>query len=480
LKLLSKAIFYSVFITVFVILFTHFRPGEAQTLNDWEFAKLIPSSLETEPYYPVILGDKFGGVHLFWSGKDGYIYYSSFASEKWSEPNEILKGEGVPSAVIDSIGMIHLIWMYGGEIVYSSAPANKASDAKKWSRPILLGVDAQSFSLTVDRENGLHIVFQSQRENPGSYYIGSKDLGFTWQEPVLLMSQPELTQVGTDSHAVDITTDGIGRIHILISSKSAAKIYYFRSVDEGYSWEKAIEVDPDHLVEVGEIGQKQTPAIASIGKDEVHLFYFARGEQGEPCARYHQWSSDGGGTWTSSNRILGNLMNCTGPIGWALDGNNDLYIVTSGRGGSLTGETVVPMYISYWSENDWSEPTPVIPNITVECPGIAISQGNLFFVIGCSGDPAIYFTKSMSQLSSVIPEIFPTEVMNNATPLPPNRTSIQNGENQAIKPTQNLVYKFSKEPVHAYSSQLIVILGIIFSTLLVILIIIKVRYFSKK
>ena len=305
---------------------------------------------------PVLLCDTKQNTHMFWverTDQQAYIYYSSDASGSWQEPIDILGAPRVDllDAAITPDLRAHLVWVAGngGELLYTSAPLADAHDLRKWSNPraLVSGVNVMSNvygggnTLYADSTGVLHLAYSkpndSDRFSNSLYYIRSEDGGDSWSAPslVLSVSAPE-----PSSMSGNIAVDETGRVHVAWDVRSDqyasfSQLGYIRSTDSGKTWGHELELaagNPPFGVAMA--------AVFAFGGNEVHLTW-------DTPDRLHQWSNNGGETWSAPGPIMS--------LGAAFGGFNKL---AKDSAGALHVVAAVGdgVYHAAWNGNGWNPP----------------------------------------------------------------------------------------------------------------------------
>ena len=302
--------FCSIFIYVFIsILYlfispTIYRPLSAQgTLLAWSTPQRIVQ-VDGTINDLVVLGDAAGVVHVFFtelpqSGEDIGIEYMKLDKGKWSEPNTImLESTTAPirslRVVIDKSQILHLLWVDQEQIYYSSASAATAGSAQAWSAPQVITQASTADILT--SENGEIVVAGVDVDTTSLSLVRSSDGGRTWARGQIIA----FCAMGSTAAYPRLARDGIGRLHLVWSEGEAplcepfTGVYYTRSLDDGATWEPPRKVDG---MRHGEIG------ITAVGEDDIHLVWRSNiGGDGT----FHQWSCDGGATWSTASQYEDN------------------------------------------------------------------------------------------------------------------------------------------------------------------------------
>lgn len=366
----------------------NFSISFSQSIN-WSEPKPI-SSIEEIGWNPAIVSDSSGVVHLIWtSDKSGIggnrgdvIMYAKWSEGDWSNPISILsspdnEGTSTPSISLDSFGWLHIIWSGGGTfnrgpLYYSRSPVLLAGSAKSWSKPELLAENVFWGNVKVDNKDQVVVVYAD--DDKEAIMITKKpDLNSSWSKPISVgdvelrndldhLTRPRLT-IGplNDYHLVWAVDNFFSE-----RPYSGKALYYSHSRDEGTTWSESILIDSIY----NPLYSNKTPSewidVAVDSADRVHLIW-----DGVSGYRYHQWSSDGGKSWTLPEIFLDKI----GYNGWnamTLDKNNNLHVVSS---------TVSGVFYCFWENGKWirQELFPVIGS--PHYGTMIINRGNTLFYV---------------------------------------------------------------------------------------------------
>lgn len=352
-----------------------------------------------------------GDVHVIWefgpegedSGPGQAIFYTHKVANGWSAPVDILISPPgsvtrTPEMVIDRYGRIHIVWSGGNALYYSQSNATEAGSARGWTQPFPLvqGVSALEPGIATDGNQRMYVVW-TQGYN-GLVLARSDDGGNTWLEPTTIFPAAagnELARWGR------VAVDGRGRVHVTLTYTRNAPdlsqgrrdpnmLFYLRSDDFGATWSEPLPVADEP--NFGEL------TVTTFGDDIVHLVWNGRaGRHG----RYHRWSSDGGQTWSDVDEVIspqhplggGGL---TGFPAISVDSTGVLHMVsTSGTSSN---------YYLRWQQGSWTPPVIISDgvdgsgvtgiNSTLEAPSLAISAGNLLHVVFHDGFERIWYVGS--------------------------------------------------------------------------------------
>lgn len=332
----------------------------------------------------LMLCDPYQNVHMLWSdmATDGAaIYYRNDSSGNWSSPVDVLSIPGhsmlrLSGAISDPTNTLHILWTDAelhGNIHYSHAPLSKASDPRAWSSPVELIPNAESASIAVDRSGGLHVIYGSYDQEGLQLevdYLHSEDDGLTWSSPETIFSTVAPVRSGISAL---FTIDGAGRFHTGVTMRSLkygvySEVGYLRSIDGGHTWEpyRRISASKIDLLATGTIDMNlSTLAPYAFGQDEIHLTWH------DP-RRMHQWSSDGGVTWSAQEEIMPLAPALGGPNALAQDSAGIVHVVTA-VGGAV--------YSAGWDGKQWSAPEQIETRpIDPHAQSLIVCQGNQLHV----------------------------------------------------------------------------------------------------
>lgn len=252
--------------------------------------------------------DQQGNIHLVYNQIDpqntsilpDVLNYSRFNEENWSEPVAILESPrgraDYPSLAIDGRNRLMSVWHGGeqGEIFYSWANAEQAEIVSEWSKPIALPVlrnAARTPDILVFDQTVLVVYSIPLNENRGIYLVRSLDSGTTWESPILVFDG---AAAGWDSvGAPKLARSNNGTLSIIWSHNGSPDwegiigLANSLSTDNGSTWSDAASVI-------------ETPIgwYDVIGGDGATLHRFWQEVDPTGVNNYHQYSLDGGITWS--------------------------------------------------------------------------------------------------------------------------------------------------------------------------------------
>jgi hypothetical protein len=364
-----------------------FGLGHAQGSEPWTPAVQMSDALVDEAgmplksAFPVFVSDPWGGVHALWTvlqseqGEvmDGMVFYSYWDGAEWSAPVDILyapqRPMWLPQAAIGPDGRLHLVWMYGaqGPVWYSSALATEAGSALSWSEPLqLTDAVATGAAIAVDAQGRVHVAYATGLEDD-RVYILTLEPGSRWSDP-LEIAHP------CDDCIVRLAVDGGRRLHAVFGSQGVdgQAVYYARRDRGGDAWEPPVELDHVDARYAENYGPAHANVIAS-GVDQVHVVW-----DGAPAGqRWHQFSSDGGLTWTYPQQVSPDHRGLTLPVAMGVDSAGTLHLISMGWR-EIPGKPSGPFHL-YWEGGQWSQPELIgsRSDWDAEYPALAIAAGNM-------------------------------------------------------------------------------------------------------
>lgn len=404
----------------------------------WAVPKRIPGyPAGTES--PYLVADHNRVVHAFHSqpvsGTVSIVYSQWDYEQGWTMPVDVLsapRGEALVKGVwLDTKGIFHLIFAggdeSGGDIYYSRAPALGAGQARAWSKPKLIGKDANMFAAAMasDDRGDLFVFYGGKSDGDGLYEVYSRDGGDNWSEPVsIFLTDDE----GMVPGSVSLLLDRASNLHITWSvwrpPFGAIDIYYARL--NANSKETTIPVLLDS-------GGADTPVIIDY-KDSLLLVYATSGIAQGVAGKAMRQSFDGGRSWTKATWAFPPLVGGNGGAALVRDSSNNLYALLGNR----TGDCCHGLWYSAWEGNRWSEPQAIVQGpktlyLDPFSPQAVVSQGNIILATWWNESKidGVWYTYAkldvpelpLTRLPTPVPSptataIIPTDVPPTVKPLP--------------------------------------------------------------
>jgi hypothetical protein len=376
---------------------------------------------------PSIAADAYGNVHVFWSEDTlgrrcngtpvagGSIYYSRRSGDEWSFPVDIISTSltaSSPSAVVDSTGRLHLVWVQVDGIYYSSAQSWQATTAKAWAAPSQI-VPARfvgtMMQLALGPNDSLDLIYADWGSggvptDGNVYFVESLDGGSTWSDPLQIsdiafgQQYANLPRIAVDDqgviHAVWGTMDS--------SSQNQVAVYYARrgKGEKFFTSQKTI------MAAKNKDKWMMAANIAVVG-DQVLLTWVC----GDNPYRCYQVSLDRGLAWSSPQRVFGSLLSLANYDALVVDGGGKIFWISQLR-------TPSAMYYSIWDRAQWTDPpTPFITYGAISAghaPATAIGLGNqIHLVLVDQTRGEIYYSRGVTNAAAAPALSVPT-----STPLP--------------------------------------------------------------
>jgi hypothetical protein len=332
------------------------QPGHINWSNETILWEDPDRTSQMQLYFPNVLADNYGNVHVFWV--DGhFIYYLQKGSSGWMSPTDIVYSAteiSFHSEVIDQDGNIYLVWTTPGTIYLKHAPAYRAEYVHAWSQEKVIGLVGNigtPLRIAVDNQNALHILFADWQGKDGKtvggnvYHFSSVNSGELWSNYRQISNVPP-GDLATDPRMI---CDDQGRVHIvwgqLIANQEGAPdrgVYYARLDDYGNGpllYKVIAETQPD-------ITESTAINIGVVDKDDIVTMWTCGYKAAKRC---YSLSLNGGGDWTPYKHIFGDLLGLSGWDSMFVDGSGDLYWM---------GVLRYPqgMYYSHWDGTRWSDP----------------------------------------------------------------------------------------------------------------------------
>jgi len=287
----------------------------------WTPAKRLTwnSSYSVEPNIAI---RSFGDPYVVWSDySPGYweIFYKKSADggATWSTSQRLTwttSGSADQVIAVDSSGNLHVVYYDGLPGKWQIYYTKSADGGANWTTSRRLTWTsgwAYSPAIAVTYPGNLHVVWQD--DTPGNseiYYRRSTDRGATWS------TSQRLTWSSGKSECPAIAVDTSGNLHVVWQDDAPgnSEVYYRRSTDGGTTW------TPSKRLSWTLLGS-WNPAIAGDSAGHLHVVWEAG--NGEI---YYKKSTDGGATWSISQRLTWTSENSYYPA-IAVDPSGNLHVV---------------------------------------------------------------------------------------------------------------------------------------------------------
>jgi hypothetical protein len=334
---------------------TEFMPVVA---SSWGQPRIF-NTKTTDVGLPGVGVDQQNRFHVVWSQSntlgttgDSLVYIRGDGTN-WTDPAVIIRNPNgtisLPGLLADPNEVLHLVWSAGptGQILYNQAFARDALIAADWgnsqSLPTLQPA-GDSPDIELGRSGKLYAVYTIPfNENRGLYFTSSSDLGTTWS-PVTLVFDATAANWGV-IHQAQLAIDQQQHLHVVWSRSASPNqdspqgIYYSHSLDDGATWSEPIEISAE---------VDSDPRLVVSSDNNLHLVWAHTILNGHELI--HQWSPDGGQSWSVKTRIpdVGVVEPQTGLVA---DSAGSVYLV----GMELTRESSAGIFYLRWDGTTWTD-----------------------------------------------------------------------------------------------------------------------------
>jgi hypothetical protein len=439
----NKNLFMGSIVIGLVLLLNHPFPAAAQSGNppvQWNTPQRIPSPDESNSWFPDLVVDRSGNVHVVWSEtftepdeptEVESVYYSMWDGSQWSQFIDIVApADDIhrTALAIDHNDELHLLYSDSNigspfRLVYKTAHSNEAYSAANWTAPDILNEESGTYmSAIVVRNEEVHVLYEDAVEfSPDCencmdiYYRKSPDLGDTWS------STMSLNPSGLPSSRPSLFVDDAGVI--------------YAAWDEG--WDRFLEGTPTNgifmLSRDGGENWSEPLVISSPNSSNLQLTVAGNGLGGvllvwrtissDYPGVYFMASSDWGESWstieTIPNLISGPVINYFDVYSMDVDSNHNIHLLAVGypqtaQGSSETVQGLPGLYNLTWNGQNWSVPNQIYRGSRIpEYPQLTIHNGNelyaTWFLRQSAFDPAEKHINMFSSGMVAAPRVEPTE-----------------------------------------------------------------------
>lgn len=300
-------------------------------------------------FKPVSIADSSGRIHVFWTQEDRAdsgdriipIYYTSTSENAWLTPIKILNSpdgnaENLQVA-IDGKDRLYLVWNghHSGEIYFSWASADQASNPTEWEAPAILpSVEPLNNSPTIiaSPSGNIFVAYAlTLNENRGIYMVSSSDVGENWESPRLVVDAVAAGMNMVDNPTLIQTASG--RLQLIFTQnaipgdRNPIAMFYVSSDNEGDTWSQPFPIVEHPL-----------GWFDMISPDAVQVHQLWQGVVGDVTSIWQEFSRDEGETWSQPADVT-NYGGLGGLVDVVYDGAERLHLVqivdVPGRGKSL-------------------------------------------------------------------------------------------------------------------------------------------------
>lgn len=303
------------------------------SIENWS-SRFVPTSVWSQPVavatsevqilQPIVVSAADGRMHAFWSQSENpaasgrivnpyeipgnQIFYSRYEAGSWAAPRPVLTSPNGAQADFPSVdanegGSLFATWA-GSQpngIYFSRSAADRAASVTEWTVPQFLPAPRESATwptLLSGDANSVYVAYTIPlNAGRGIYLTRSNDNGDSWSEPIAVF----------DGEAADwelvgpaqLARSEDGTLHLLwtrwtqLPDSQAAALAYARSGDNGQTWSEP-EIVADELI--------LSSGILAVQERSVHRVWNGLLD-GRPIV-WHQFSEDGGITWSERGRVV--------------------------------------------------------------------------------------------------------------------------------------------------------------------------------
>lgn len=376
----------------------------AQSVNNsWQTPWNVSlSGTATEPLITVSVA---GAFHLFWQDRQSGYTMMRQEGEDWLEPQRIsvpftdppfspvvndenFAGFYQPLLRVDGANVLHAAWLDDeARLVYSRAPLPEVAAQDSWSPISVLASSVRGVDLVAGEDGRLHLAYigttDAAQATTGVSYRYSDDGGSSWAEAIPLYTSNYLRTVSSEQARIQVVSSG-NTTAVLWDNPILEEILLAVSSDRGNTWDAGVQTVDRREPEDNPIATGPGVGAIVARNEALHLVWRAQHGQ-ESCRLYHQWSDDGGRTWSEREIAFTARDSC--PTRHTLLWGDDNLLL-------LAVQVDTAMYMQVWENGRWYDPIPqqtltsfsdpvTYRDVVLGCHQFLVdSLGNLV-VVGC-------------------------------------------------------------------------------------------------
>ena len=412
---------------------------------------------------PAIVSDSEGIVHVVWQNNLQEFIYARLDGAQWTSPEITdldrlftvpVAGEptrrGAPPWIYTGPNPLFIagpdryifaFWISPQGRLFTSRVRNTNFDrTSSWEAEGVIANQAASFAVSIDASGEWHLAYFRTAADilhpAGIYYTHSRNGGLGWALPVLLYQSPYLGHLDVGEANLSIATtnaEGAQHVYIAWDNRPRKQVFLVHSADGGkdWDWEKPMLVAGPSPAS-GSAG----PLNIQVGANQnnvVLVWQSGRITNGSlsTCSQIYRSSTDAGSTWSDSQPMIENMLNCSQSNKFVTRLSNNpqdrLYYLT---------ETKSQVFLTAWNGSQWSqsqeqpilsgfEEPEIYSQVIYGCHQTAF-LGTRLYVVGCDlgdggdiwvtsrdlgADKSSFQPPVWSQLSPVSSESFKMEAI---------------------------------------------------------------------
>lgn len=358
---------------------------------DWTPAKRITWTTGISTW-PAIAVDLAGALHVVWedSTTGGEIYHkkSSDAGANWSAGKRITWTPGYsyhPDIAVDSFGRIHVVWrddLPGNSEICYKRSIDNGSTWTSGKKLTWTSGFSYSPAIAADSSGNLDLVWHDTTPGNGEVYHKRSTDG-----GATWTASRRLTWTSGSSSWPAIAVDPSGSLFVAWNNTTPGneEVYFKMSTNGGTSWTTSQRLSWNS-------GDSTMPAMAFDSSGSPHVFW--QDQTPGNWEIYHKWSTDGGSTWMSGRRLTWTSENSLVPIA-ALDSSGHIHMVWYewAPGNSEIYYAKSTDGGGTWSPDErltWTSAYSYFPDLAVGSPGTI----HIVWADNMPGNYEIYYLKS--------------------------------------------------------------------------------------
>lgn len=347
-----------------ILVITIFFPADSVNAQDetGDWSAPYNVSFSGGAVNPSSVIDSRGVVHLIWEDVFSGFLYSQMTNNAWTIPEKVFFPflpisttpqtnitNTSPILISNGKGVIHAFWLDSRKVLYHSYVIEYAfNQSSSWLPRQVISEAVNNFNVISDAQGNIHLVYirssSSSFEKSGVLY--RKQSNGIWQTPVQIFESNYFRLLSADESNVQVETvenENGQRIYVFWDNRPSNSVMGAFSDDLGLTWSDEYVVD-------GPSPQRETERLIEIkssANGNKIILVWKSDQLGQSCTQYYQYSEDGGLTWQEKLPIINSLVGCVSDFD-IMAGSNGLFVMSS----NLLGLE----YLSIWNGQNWSEP----------------------------------------------------------------------------------------------------------------------------